>query len=114
MPYIDVKLTKNLSDTDENNLKSKLGEIISLFPGKSENWLMCCVDSGKKMWFQGDNSTDSAFVDVKLFGAVDNNSANDFTSKLCEYFERELNISPSRVYVRFSGGNSWGWNGSNF
>lgn len=114
MPFVDVKLTKKLSENEENGLKAKLGEIISLFPGKSESWLMCKIADDKKIWFRGDNSSDSAFIEVKLFGSVDAESADKFTAKICDYLKSELKIDPSRVYVRYEGGTVWGWDGSNF
>ena len=114
MPFIDVKLTKKISDNESSLLKSKLGEIIEVFPGKSEDWLMCSIDSDKKIWFRGENSEDSAFVEVKLFGSVNPESADKFTALLCEFFEENFGISASHVYVRYEGGTDWGWNGSNF
>lgn len=114
MPYIDVNLTKKLSEENKNSLKTALGEMISVFPGKSESWLMVSVEDGKSMWFRGDASSDSAFVEVKLFGTVDKGSADSFTSRLCSYFKAAFGIDPSRVYVRYEGGTDWGWNGANF
>lgn len=114
MPFVDVKLTKKLDNTEENNLKAKIGELISVFPGKSEDWLMCKIADDKKIWFRGDNSSDSAFVEVKLFGSVDKVSANKFTGELCRYLEDNVGIDSGRVYVRYEGGTDWGWNGSNF
>jgi phenylpyruvate tautomerase PptA (4-oxalocrotonate tautomerase family) len=40
MPFINVKISEKLSDTQVDNIKSRLGEAISLIPGKSEAWLM--------------------------------------------------------------------------
>ena len=40
MPYIDVNVSIKLSDQEKDNLKSKLGELISIIPGKTENVLM--------------------------------------------------------------------------
>lgn len=114
MPYIDVKTTRKLSAQDANCIKSELGDAISLFSGKSENWLMCSVSGEENIWFRGDNSADSVFMEVKLFGTVDKNSANSFSEKLCRYFEETFGIDPSRIYIRYEGGSDWGWNGSNF
>ena len=114
MPYIDIKLTKSISDADTTKLKAQLGEMIEAFPGKSESWLMCNISDNQKIWFKGDNSTDSAFAEVKLFGAVNSECADKFTALLCEYLESNLSIPSSRIYVRFEGGTDWGWNGSNF
>ena len=90
MPYIDVKLSKSITDAEAVALKAELGSMIEVFPGKSEGWLMCSIEDSKKMWFKGDNSDDSAFV------------------------EEKLSISSDRIYVRYEGGSDWGWNGSNF
>ena len=114
MPFVDVKLSKKITDNEAASLKSKLGEFITVFPGKSEDWLMCVIDSEKKIWFRGDNTADSAFVEVKLFGAVNSDAADKFTALLCDHFKENLGISPDRVYVRYEGGAEWGWNGSNF
>ena len=114
MPYIDVKLTKKIDDMQIDALKSELGKAISLFPGKTESWLMCNIEGGKKMFLAGDNSSDCAFVEVKLFGSVDKASSDMFTRHLCDYMNKSLSVSPDRVYVRYEGGTDWGWNGSNF
>ncbi len=114
MPFVDVKLTKKLTVNEENALKAKIGEIISVFPGKSEGWLMCKIADDKKIWFRGDNSEDSAFIEVKLFGSVNKESAEEFTAKICDYLKAEAGIDPARVYVRYEGATVWGWNGSNF
>lgn len=36
MPFINVKISENLSDTQVDNIKSRLGEAISLIPGKAK------------------------------------------------------------------------------
>lgn len=113
MPFIDVSLTKKLTAESENAIKSALGDAISLFPGKSEAWLMCRISDGEHMWFKGSDE-DCAFTEVKLLGSVDPVGAERFTARMCEILEKEAGISPSRVYVRYTGGGDWGWNGSNF
>lgn len=114
MPYIDVKLTKSISDAEKTELKAELGNAISLFPGKTEAWLMVNIEDGKSMWFKGENSEACAFVEVKLFGSVDKNGSEKFTEELCSYFSSKLSVSPDKVYVRYEGGTDWGWNKSNF
>lgn len=114
MPYIDVKLSKNIDSQEKLALKSKLGELISVFPGKSENWLMCNIESDKDIYFQGNNSQHSAFVEVKLFGSINKSGADSFTAELCSYLENSIGIPSSRIYIRYSCGTDWGWNGNNF
>ena len=53
MPYIDVKLTKSISAAEAAALKSELGKMIEVFPGKNEGWLMCNIEDKKKYLVQG-------------------------------------------------------------
>lgn len=114
MPFIDVLVSKKLTPENENAVKSALGEAIAIFPGKSEAWLMCRISDDENMWFKGTNDAPSAFVEVKLCGSVDPASAERFTARVCGILEKEIGVSPSRTYIRYTGGMDWGWNGSNF
>lgn len=114
MPYIELKTTKTVSDEKAAALKTAFGKAIECFPGKSENWLMVAVEDGIRMWFRGDASDDSALVDVCLLGDVNEKGAEKMTAALCEILEKELGIPSDRVYVKYSGYKSWGWNSSNF
>lgn len=112
MPFIDVKTNKKLTDENKVQLKAQLADAIALFPGKSETWLMCAIEDGQTMFFRGSDE-DCAFAEVKLFGNVSDASAEKFTAKFCDVM-KAFGISSDRVYVRYEGGNQWGWNGSNF
>lgn len=112
MPFIDARISKKLTDEEIINLKADLGKAIAVFPGKSESWLMVNIEDGKKMFFKGSDE-DCAFAEVKLFGSADASFSDKFTARFCDFMEN-LGISPDRVYVRYEGGNLWGWNGANF
>lgn len=114
MPYINVKTTKKVSDDKCESIKSALGKAIECFPGKSEAYLMVCIEDEKKIWFTGDNSKDSAVVDVQLLGSVNPSASEDMTAAVCNILEKELGLSPSRIYVKYEGYDDWGWNGRNF
>ena len=114
MPFIDAKISKKLSGDEMSALKAEFGKAIAIFPGKSESWLMCGIESGCDLWFQGSNDEPAAFLEVKLFGNVDGGSADRFTKHICGVLDRQFGIPSDRVYVRYEGGTAWGWNGSNF
>ena len=40
MPFINSKISTSVSAEQEQALKTRLGQAISIVPGKSENWLM--------------------------------------------------------------------------
>ncbi len=114
MPFIDAKISKKLTPEEKTELKAFFGDAIALFPGKTETWLMCSIEGEKNIWFQGNDDSDSAFVEVKLYGSVDTAASAKFTGAVCEELEQKFGIPASRVYVRYEGGKDWGWNGSNF
>ena len=66
MPNIAVKTNVSISKEKETLLKSKLGQAIALLPGKSESWLMTGFEDGYHLYFRGDNSQPTAFVEVMV------------------------------------------------
>ena len=114
MPYINLKTTTKVTDEKAEILKAKFGEAIECFPGKTEAWLMVGIEDEQKLWFKGDNSADSAIVDVDLLGGVSKDGALKMTCTVCDILEKELGISPARVYVKYMGYADWGWNNTNF
>ncbi len=114
MPYISLETTKNLTDEKCEQLKVAFGKAIEVFPGKSEAWLMVGIEGNKKLWFKGDASNDSAIVSVDLLGEVNPTASEKMTSVICEILENEIDVSPDRVYVKYTGFKHWGWNGGNF
>lgn len=114
MPYINLKTTKTVAPEKCESLKAAFGKAIESFPGKTEAWLMVGIEDDAKLWFKGDASSDSAIVDVDLLGQVNSSASEKMTSVVCDILERELGISPDRIYVKYTGYNDWGWNGQNF
>ena len=114
MPFINTKINVPLSREREETVKARLGEAIALIPGKSEQWLMLNFTDNCRLWFRGDASAPTAMVEVELFGSADDADCSRLTARICEIFSAELGISPDRVYVNYTFGTSWGWNGGNF
>ena len=114
MPIINVKLNTLLSEQKEAAVKTKLGEAISTFPGKSEYWLMIDFCDNARLWFRGYNNFPIAMVEIKLFGSADEETCSRMTGQVCKIFEEELNITPDHVYVKYEFCDRWGWNGENF
>ncbi len=114
MPYINLKTSKKISTLEGEKVKAAFGKAIECFPGKSEAYLMVGIEDEIPMWFRGDNSQDTAIVDVDLLGAVNSEASEKMTEVICDIMENELSISPDRVYVKYTGYNDWGWNKRNF
>lgn len=40
MPFINSKISTSLTEAQESEIKTRLGQAIQTIPGKSESWLM--------------------------------------------------------------------------
>ena len=114
MPYINTKLSVPLTKDAEQKLKTKLGEAIALFPGKTEKWLMLSFEGDARMAFHGDMDTPMAFVTVSLVGKAPAEAYDALTVRLCEIMENTLGIAPDMVYIKYEEVDHWGWNNINF
>lgn len=114
MPFINSKINVPVSSEQEEQIKSMLGQAIKAIPGKSESWLMVGIEPEYTLYFKGDKSTPTAFVEVSVFGSANPQAFSALTKEICDIFKAVLNISPDRVYVKYEATSNWGWNGANF
>ena len=114
MPFINSKVTVKMSEEKKEAVKAKLGEIISLIPGKSENWLMVGFEDSSDLYFQGNQDGPTAFVEVKVYGGASPDAFTKLTGEICNIYQEELGIPQNRIYVKYEAVENWGWNGSNF
>lgn len=114
MPVIHVHTSHELSLAQRSALKTHFGQSISAVPGKSEEWLMCIFDNGP-MYFAGDDTKPSAYVEVNVFGdSVPRANWEQLTKSIMAGFAAETDIPNDRTYIRYTATKDWGWNGSNF
>jgi phenylpyruvate tautomerase PptA (4-oxalocrotonate tautomerase family) len=114
MPFISTKTNVTLTKEKELNIKQKFGEAIELIPGKSENWLMLSFEDQSSMYFKGQFDKGIAFVEVKLFGKASSDAYNKLTNAITNILQKELDINPDCIFVKYEEVNNWGWNGNNF
>ena len=114
MPFIETKTNVTVTPEKEKALKERLGQAISIIPGKSESWLMLAIEGDKPMYFRGDNSQPIAFVDVKIYGGSNPDAFRKMTAELTSVYGDVLGVAPDHMYIRYFGSTDWGWNGNNF
>ncbi|MCR4746798.1 MAG: hypothetical protein K5894_16400 [Lachnospiraceae bacterium] len=114
MPFISTKTNVQISQEKETQLKERLGQAISILPGKSESWLMLAIEGEIPMYFRGDNSEPVAFIEVKTFGSSSSDIYEKMTKELTKIYGDILGVSSDHMYIRYLGTDDWGWNGSNF
>ncbi len=114
MPFIDSKVSVKVSKEQETELKSRLGQAISIIPGKSESWLMVGIEDEYSLYFRGDDSEPMAFIEVRIFGGPNRDAFEKMTAELTKIYGEVLGIAPDHMYIKYSATTDWGWNGSNF
>ncbi len=114
MPFIDSKISVKITPEQEQELKTRLGQAISLIPGKSESWLMTGFDDDYHLYFRGDNSEPMAYIEVRIFGSPNRDAFAKMTAEITKIFGDVCNIAPDHMYIKYSATPDWGWNGSNF
>ena len=114
MPFIDSKVSVKVTKEQETELKSRLGQAISLIPGKSESWLMVGIEDEYHLYFRGEDSEPMAFVEVRIFGGPNRDAFEKMTAEITKIYGEVLGIAADHMYIKYSATTDWGWNGSNF
>ena len=114
MPFINVKTSAKLNEEKVEAIKSEMGKAITLFPGKTEAWLMVNVETDCKLYFKGNKNENTAFVDVAILGSATKEACENVTQKICDIMSDIAAVPPSRTYVKFEFSDLWGYNGYMF
>ncbi|MEE0859797.1 MAG: phenylpyruvate tautomerase MIF-related protein [Acutalibacteraceae bacterium] len=113
MPYINTTTNIKITKEKELSIKAKYAQAVSII-GKSETYLMLGFNDECSMYFAGNGDEPIAFVEVKFFGKSTSDKLDKLTGEICNIVSEELNISPSKIYVKYEEVQHWGWNGHNF
>lgn len=113
MPFINSKVSVSISEEQEKELKTRLGQAISIIPGKSEAWLMTGFEDNYHLYFRGDNSQPIAYIEVKIYGSENPSAFDALTGEITKIFNEVLGIAPDHIYVKYEAVTNWGWNGNN-
>lgn len=114
MPFIHSSVSVSMTEEQKESIKRKLGENISIIPGKTEDWLMIKFEDNCDLYFRASKELPSAFIEVKVFGDIKDIAARKMTEIICGIYEKELQIKQNRIYIKYEEVKKWGWNGSNF
>lgn len=114
MPFIETKTSKEISLSAEAKMRNELGRAIEIFKGKSEAWLMLSFVGGARMSFKGESEPECAMISVELLGHASDGEYAAFTKTVTDIVSENLDISPDRIYVKYTEYDTWGYNGENF
>lgn len=113
MPYIEIKTNIDINKEKCRELSEMLGDRITIFPGKTERWLMTSVTGGVNMTFAG-TAEPCVMAQVSIFGKAEPETYDKMTASLCDELSSALGVDSSRIYIKYEECSLWGWNGANF
>lgn len=111
MPFINVKVSEKVTDSQIETVKTELGKAISLLPGKSEGYLMVNIEDGCRLYFKGNRAAPTAMCEVSVYGSAPRNACEALTAEICRILESALSVPQNRAYVKFSFIDTWGYDG---
>lgn len=107
MPFVIVRLNQPLTKEDEHELKHRLGQAISLVPGKSEEYLLLSFEDNCRMWLRGRADEPVAYMEAAIFGNLDHRGFDRFAAAATQAFHEVLHIPPHNIYIRFQDIGTW-------
>lgn len=112
MPLIVVNTTAKLEKDQKDTLKKRLGEIVSILPKKSEENLMVDISDEHTIYFKGKELEKGAWVDTRVYGAIDFEPKAVFTREVYKLLSEVLGITEQEAYIVIGEYDVWGTNGN--
>ncbi len=114
MPYMQLRTSKALTPETEKELKAALGQAVTLFPGKTETWLMVDIEDEAHLWLGGKCDKPLAIVNVALLGKTTKEACAAVTACICKALADIASIPSDGVYVKYQECALWGYDGVMF
>ncbi|WP_010257973.1 phenylpyruvate tautomerase MIF-related protein [Treponema primitia] len=111
MPYVAFNISEKLSETQKEKIKSEVGRLITVIPGKTEADTIVDICDGHSM-YKGGKAIPIAYVDIRVYTKADPNGKKQFISNLFILLEKELGINKDNVYMSFLEFDQWGDHGA--
>jgi len=90
-----------LEKDEEQKLVSRLGELITIIPGKSEKSLMVSINNDAPLYHGGVAPDKAAYLEIKLFKDCPRESKKEFAAGTIKMLEYEFSIPPKHIYINF-------------
>ena len=91
MPYISFKTNHKLTLRQENTIKSKSVELISLIPGKTEKALMIHMEDDQIMYFKGEE-TPCMMIEINLYKSAEFDDKKKLTEAMIQMIHETTKI----------------------
>ncbi|MDR1351912.1 MAG: hypothetical protein LBK05_01415 [Treponema sp.] len=111
MPYVSLNTSEKLSETQKERVKSEIGRLIAVIPGKTEEVTIVDISGGHSM-YKGGQAVPCAYVDIRVYTKADPEGKKQFVDGLFVVLDRELGIPKDNVYMSVLEFEQWGDHGA--
>lgn len=114
MPYIEAKLSTELSETQKEDLQNKLTQAVSSAFGKPSMYIMTNIETGKSLYMGANKAENGAYLSISLLGSATKQACQGLTENICALLENDFNLNGKNVYITYHPTDLWGWNSMMF
>jgi phenylpyruvate tautomerase PptA (4-oxalocrotonate tautomerase family) len=111
MPYIGLNISEKLSETQKERVKSEIGRLIAVIPGKTEEVTIVDISDSRSM-YKGGKAVPCAYVDIRVYTKADSEGKKRFADELFVVLDKELGIHKDNVYMSVLEFEQWGDHGA--
>ncbi|MDR2053644.1 MAG: hypothetical protein LBP80_09540 [Treponema sp.] len=111
MPYISLNTSEKLSENQKEKVKSEIGRLITVIPGKTGEVTIVDISDGRSM-YKGGKTAPCAYVDIRVYTKADPEGKKRFVDELFGVLDRELGIPKDDVYMSVLEFEQWGDHGA--
>lgn len=112
MPFISVSTANHLETSQKEDIKTALGELITILPNKTEKVLMIDISDDHTMYFNGKTMDNCAYLDVRLYKESSLESKEELTKALYKMLDDIVGLKEDQIYITFGEYATWGTMGT--
>jgi phenylpyruvate tautomerase PptA (4-oxalocrotonate tautomerase family) len=111
MPYVNVNVSAKLGASEKEQLKAKMGEVISLIPGKTEAVTMVSIADGCALYLGGKPLDKGAFIETRIYGTAEKADKEKYIKAVFAAMKDALGYPADGIYINILEFDSWGAGG---
>lgn len=111
MPYIQISLSKKLTDEKKRALAAGVAALVPILPDKPGDRAIVQIDDGRSL-YRGGEPADCAFMETRLYGKTPKPYLRAYTEKLFKLFEEQLGYAGNQIYFNILELDHWGSKGT--
>lgn len=110
MPYIDVKVSVAVSQKIRDSIHSQLTEAINLLHRPSD-YLMLGFSDNYPLYMGSQKIERGGYISISFYGAAKKEDYEKMTARVTDIFVKELELSPSQLFITYQNIENWGLDG---